>query len=187
MLPGRGLARLGRLARLLGPCLDRPGDRGRALRRQARRPGRPPDLLARRDPGRRDLVRASRRHRPRASGPLRDRRRARRRPAARPGRALRVRDRPRRAARHRPRPGARASGSPSSARPAPASRRSVACSQASIRRGSGSSRSEACGSSTCRSTRCGPRWRSSPRSSTCSSAPSPTICASPGREPPTSS
>ena len=45
-----------------------------ALRRAARRPRRPADLVARRDPGRRDLVRAARRHRRRAARPHGDRR-----------------------------------------------------------------------------------------------------------------
>ena len=85
----------------------RRGDRGRALRRAARRPGRPADLVARRDPGRHDVVRADRRHRSRPVRPHGDRRDARRRAPGRGGRALRVRRGPRRAARDRPRPRAR--------------------------------------------------------------------------------
>ena len=103
--PGRRRARLGRLARLERPRDDRRGDRGRALRRPARRPRRPADLVARRDPGRRDVVRAPRRDRaasrPTATAtdetPDDERLRA-------AGRALRVRRGPRRAARDRPRP-----------------------------------------------------------------------------------
>ena len=57
----RGGARLGRLARLHRTCLDRRGDDRHALRPAAHRSGRPADLVARRDPGRRDLVRAARR------------------------------------------------------------------------------------------------------------------------------
>jgi ABC-type multidrug transport system fused ATPase/permease subunit len=55
---GRGRARLGRLARLLRPRHDRRGDRDLALRRAARRPRSTARLVARRDPGRRQLVRA---------------------------------------------------------------------------------------------------------------------------------
>ena len=101
----RGGARLGRLARLGRPRLDRRGDGDRALRRAARRPGRPAHLVAGRDPGRRDVVRAPRRHR-RACHPTA--RRRTRRPEdehlVAAGRALRVRRRAGRAARHRPRP-----------------------------------------------------------------------------------
>ena len=43
------------------PRLARRRDRGRALRPAARRPGRPAHLLAGRDPGRRDVLRAARR------------------------------------------------------------------------------------------------------------------------------
>ena len=144
----RRRARLGRLARLDRTGLDRRGDGRRALRPAARRPGRPADLLARRDPGRRDLVRAARR---RLEG---------------------VRTTGRRPARSRPTSGcrrttsatptarattsctgststsSRASESRSSGRRAPASRRSGACSRGSIRRGRAGSTSAASGSST---------------------------------------
>ena len=46
-----------------GPRLARRGDDGRPLRPGARRPSRPADLVARRDPGRRDVVRAADRRR----------------------------------------------------------------------------------------------------------------------------
>ena len=107
---GRCSARVGRLARLERPRLDRRGDGGRALRAGARRPGRPADLLAGRDPGRRQLVRAAGRDLEGAGRPHRDRRGAGRRAAARRRRALRVRRRAGRAARDRPRARARRAG-----------------------------------------------------------------------------
>ena len=75
---GGGGARLGRLAGLERERHHRRGHRDRALRRAARRPRRPAGLVAGRDPGRRDLVRAPRRDRAGAAGPDGDGRRARR-------------------------------------------------------------------------------------------------------------
>ena len=126
----------------------------------ARRPRRPPDLLARRDPGRRDLVRPPRRHRrasrptarrpttgPRATGCARTTSATPTSPAATSCTGSTSTSRP-------------ASASPSSGRRARASRRSDGCSPGSTRRASGASRSAACGSSTCRSTRSAGRSRS---------------------------
>ena len=73
----------------------------------------------------------------RPAGPARDRRRARRRPAARPGRPLRVREPTATSCTASTSTSSPASASPSSARRAPASRRSGACSPASTRRASG--------------------------------------------------
>ena len=139
---------LGRLARLRRPRLDRRGDDGRALRAAARRPGRPADLLARRDPGRCDVVRAARRrhHVPTtatATGeePEHERLRAY-------GRPLRLRRRTATSSTASTSISRPASGSPSSGRPARASRRSVGCSPGSIRRAPAASRSATSGSST---------------------------------------
>ena len=72
----------------------------------------------------------------------------------------------------------RASASPSSGRPARASRPSAGCSPASTRPARARSRSAASISSSCRSRRSARRSRSSRRSSTSSSARSPTTCGS---------
>ena len=133
---GRRRAALGRLARPRGARLDRRGDRGRALRAAARRPGRPPHLVARRDPGRRRLARPARRDRvgaarPRRLGPHRRDGDA----LERARRALRVRLRSGRAARDRPRPAAGRARRRRRARPARASRPSAGCSPGSTRPG----------------------------------------------------
>ena len=154
----------------------------RALRRAARRPGRPAHFLARRDPGRRDLVRAPRRDRPRAARP---RRRRTTSPRASDLRAEDVRyayvAEPRRPARHRPRPRAgRARRRRRPLRRGQVDARALARRHPPASRGP-SSRWAASASSTCRSTRCGRRSRSSRRSSTSSSARSPRTSGSPVR------
>ena len=156
----RRRAPLGRLARPRGARLDRRGDGRRALRAAARRPRRPSHLVARRDPGRRRLARATRRHRVRAARSRRLRPLARRRRARGARRALRLRRRDGTCCTGSISTCGRASASPSSGRPARASRPSAGCSPASTRRAPGRSRSAASVSSSCRSRRSGRRSRS---------------------------
>ena len=155
-----GRARLGRLARLRGARLDRRGDGGRALRAAARRPGRPADLVARRDPGRRDVVRPARRRDEGSGRPGRHRRGARARAAVGLRRALRLHRRTATCSTASTSISSRASGSPLSGRRGPGSRPLGAYSPGFIRRAPAASRSATSGSSTSSSRRCGARWRS---------------------------
>ena len=142
-------------------------------------------IVARRDPGRRDLAGPRHRHRRRPAGP-RARPASARQTATSRSSDVRYAYRAGRDVLQRrlARPRSPASGSPSSAPRAPASPPSAGSSPASTVRARAGSRSAACGWSTSSSSSCAARSRSSPRSTTSSSARSWTTCCWPGPPPP---
>ena len=163
----------------------RPDHRRRPVRRGAGRAARPADRRGRPAPGRRRVDEPAARHRRGAARPRGRRPAARRRRAGRHATSASPTARATTCSTASTCGWASASGWRSSARAARASRRWVACCRASTGPAPARPPSAASSWSTCRSRCCAPRSRSSPRSTTSSSARCATTSCWPARTPTT--